>query len=250
MRAASSDLSVFQQTVWHHYELSGRHDMAWRQPLSGGSFDPYRIIVSEIMLQQTQVQRVLPKYHQFISAFPSFKALAEVVHLQYAGVLPQAREALLTLPGIGPATAGSIMVYAFNQPVPFIETNVRTVFIYHFFAGHNAPVTDKELHPLVEAAIPSGRAREWYWALMDYGWHLKRTVGNVSRQSNTYVKQSTFEGSRRQLRGQVLRHLSKGPHTTESLFAKVGDERLADVVDDLVNEGFIVRKQKRLQLAA
>jgi len=261
-----ADIDRFQELVLRHYESRGRHDLPWRLP-TAGVFDPYAITVSELMLQQTQVPRVIPKYQAFLTAFPTVQALAgaplsEVLTLwnglgynrrakflwqtaqqvtrEHGGVFPAAKEALVRLPGVGPNTAGAIAAYAYNQPVVFIETNVRTVFIHHFFQDRTG-VADGELLPLVEAAIPPDNPREWYWALMDYGTHLKQTVGNVSRASKGYVKQSKFQGSRRQIRGQVLRLLTAGPHTFEGLAGAISDERLAAVLETLIAEGFIAR---------
>jgi A/G-specific adenine glycosylase len=100
------------------------------------------------------------------------------------------------------------MCYAFNQPVSFIETNIRTVYIHHFFETSES-VDDKEILKVVEETCDNENPRAWYWALMDYGTYLKSMVGNVSRKSSSYAKQSTFEGSKRQIRGAVLRILSE-----------------------------------------
>jgi A/G-specific adenine glycosylase len=271
------DIPAFQQTVWQYYKANGRRNLPWRQAEPDGLYDPYKIVVSELMLQQTQVPRVVPKFNIFIGAFPSFEALAEaplsevlqvwsglgynrrakflrqtaqVVAGQYGGNLPHERADLVALPGIGFHTAGAVLAYAYNEPVVFIETNIRTVFIHHFFAGQEK-VSDADLLPLIEQSLPEGRAREWYWALMDYGTFLKQTAGNASRLSASYSKQSTFHGSRRQIRGQVLRLLGKaGAQTLEQLQQEVADERLASVLDDLANEGLIENANGRYSLSA
>jgi len=255
----------FEQTIWDYYAASGRHDLPWRLPRPDGTFDPYHITVSEIMLQQTQVGRVIPKYEAFLTAFPAIQdvasaPLAEVLTLwsglgynrrakflwqmagavvtNHGGELPRGRAELVSLPGIGPNTAGAMMAYAYNEPVTFIETNIRSVFIHHFFTGQEK-VSDAELLPIIEETLPAGRAREWYWALMDYGTHLKQTVGNASRASSTYAKQSTFKGSRRQIRGHILRLLTDSPQMLADLILAISDERLLAVLEDLVQEGFI-----------
>ena len=247
-----------------YYQAHGRHDLPWRQPEPDGSFDPYKILVSEIMLQQTQVSRVIPKYREFLSRFPSFEILAaaplgevlkvwnglgynrrakylwqaaQKVASDYRGQLPDRVEALTALPGIGANTAGAILAYAFNLPRPFIETNIRTVFIYHCYADAPA-VSDRQILDLVSATLPA-HPREWYWALMDYGSHLKQAVGNLNMLSKHYTKQSRFEGSRRQIRGQILRLLAQRPHTNAELSEHLADERLAAVLQDLEQEGFI-----------
>lgn len=271
-----SDILTFQQTVWRYYNDNGRHDLPWRQPDAQGTYDPYKIVVSELMLQQTQVPRVVPKFAVFIQAFPSFDALAsaplsevlqvwsglgynrrakflrqsaQIVAEQYGGTLPDNRADLVGLAGIGSHTAGAILAYVYNQPAVFIETNIRTVFIHHFFAGQEK-VDDAALLPLIEQTLPEGKAREWYWALMDYGTYLKQSVGNASRASAGYAKQSAFQGSRRQVRGQVLRILGEGQQTPAGLRKAIADERLASVLDDLTREGFIQKVNGRHRLSS
>jgi A/G-specific adenine glycosylase len=255
----------FQETVWDYYRLSGRHDLPWRQPAKDGHFDPYAIVVSELMLQQTQVSRVIPKFEAFMAQFPSVGDLAAApladvlvawsglgynrrakflwqtaiaVTQQHDGHFPDTLAGLVSLPGIGPNTAGAVLAYAYNQPVAFIETNIRSIFIYHFFSGQTA-VPDRDLVPFIQASVPPHEARDWYWALMDYGTYLKQTIGNVSRHSTAYVRQSTFEGSRRQIRGKVLKLLGGGSHSRDALHQQIADDRLDGVLQDLLKEGFI-----------
>jgi A/G-specific adenine glycosylase len=202
--------------------------MPWRE-----TKDPYRILVSEIMLQQTQVVRVEEKYPKFIRAFPDFKALnraplakvygvwqgmgynrralalkkiAHIVVNDYKGTLPKTHEDLCALPGIGKATASSIMAFAFNRPAVFIETNIRTVFI-HFFFKKRKQVADEEILLLVEQCLYRKNPRVWYWALMDYGTMLKKSGEDKNIRSKHYKKQGRFEGSRRQKRGKILKIL-------------------------------------------
>jgi len=164
--------------------------MPWRE-----TSDPYRILVSEIMLQQTQVQRVETKYKEFIAAFPAFPSLAraplrEVLRVwqgmgynrraialrkiaqrvvaEYDGGLPDSVATLRTFPGIGAATAGAIVAFAFNKPTVFLETNSRRVFLHVFFAGRQR-VKDSDILPLVETTLDREKPRQWYYALMDYG---------------------------------------------------------------------------------
>lgn len=271
-----SDILTFQQTVWQYYKDNGRHDLPWRQPEPHGAHDPYKVVVSELMLQQTQVPRVVPKFATFMQAFPSFNILAnaplaevlrvwsglgynrrakflrqsaQIVAEQYGGKLPDNRTDLVALAGIGFHTAGAILAYAYNQPAVFIETNIRTVFIHHFFADQEK-VTDAALLPLIEQTLPEGKVREWYWALMDYGTYLKQSVGNASRASTTYTKQSAFQGSRRQVRGQVVRVLGEGRQTLAGLQKVIADKRLAGVLEDLANEGFIEKVNGRYRLGS
>ena len=247
--------------------------LPWRQPEVDGSFDPYKILVSEIMLQQTQVNRVIPKYQAFLEAFPNVKALAAAPlsavlalwnglgYNRRAKYLHEAAKQLAPLSepwtvdelaackGIGTNTAAAVVTYAYNQSIPFIETNIRTVFIHHFFKDAEV-VSDKELTPLVAAALEREHSREWYWALMDYGSHLKVTVGNVSRMSKHYARQSKFHGSKRQLRGYILRVLIEKPHTRNELAQTNPDDRLEAVVADLLQEGLVMERYGRLFLGS
>jgi A/G-specific adenine glycosylase len=215
------------------------------------------------MLQQTQVPRVMPKYIDFLGRFPNVSTLAraelgDVLRawqgLGYnrrakflwqaaqivapLGEFPKTSESLVKLPGIGQNTAGAILVYAYNQPAVFIETNIRTVYIHHFF-NDKVDVDDKEIRVMLAATLDHESPREFYWALMDYGSHLKATTGNLNKVSRHYVKQSAFHGSRRQVRGAVLRALGSDPKTMAELQDVIHDERLESVLHDLAVEGLI-----------
>lgn len=270
----SDAIHIFREKVWEYFDHAGRHDLPWRQPEPDGSFDPYKILVSEIMLQQTQAGRVIPKYNEFLRRFPDVSVLAAaqqgdvlrawnglgynrrakflhraatMIHDEFNGTVPRSVEQLARLPGVGRNTAGAIAAYAYNFPVVFIETNIRTVFIHEFFADAET-VPDAELIPLVEGALDREHSREWYWALMDYGTHLKQAVGNLSRRSKHYVKQSAFEGSVRQLRGRVLRVLHDAELTSQELADRIDDERLEAVLESLATEGLIHRRDNRYRL--
>lgn len=263
--------NTFIQTVWAYYQSQGRHDLPWRT-----TRDPYRILVSEIMLQQTQVDRVRGFYTRFLEQFPTITTLAEStparvitawqglgynrralalhraakeVVSRHNGKLPKDYDALLALPGIGPYTAGAVRAFAWNLPGVFLETNIRTVYIYHFFKTH-AEVDDRDLLPIVTATSDQERPREWYAALMDYGTHLKATVGNLNRKSRTHTPQKKFEGSQRQLRGRILSLLTEQQPTKEELAALLGhDPRLEHTLETLTKEGFLRYARKRYALA-
>ena len=208
-------------------------DLAWRR-----TTDPYQIWISEVMLQQTQVSRVQGRWQRWLERFPSVDALAgaqsadvldewqgmgynrRALALHRAaqqisasgGVMPQGERDLVALPGIGPATAAGIRAFAYNLPGVYLETNVRTVFLHELYP-EAVSVPDRELVPLVRKTCPqhannqSDDPRTWYYALLDYGAYLKRTVPNPSRRSSTHVRQARFEGSHRQKRAMVLRAL-------------------------------------------
>lgn len=269
----SPDLNAFRKTVWDYYQAYGRQ-LPWRKPGPSG-FDPYRIMVSEVMLQQTQVNRVVPKYEEFLSRFPKAEALskaslAEVIKLwsglgynrrarylhqaaktivnDHQGVFPKTVDELSCLPGIGSNTAAAILVYAHNQPLVFIETNIRTVYIHHFFHGQSS-ISDKQLLPLIGETLDRECPREWYWALMDYGSYLKAASGNASQRSHHYKKQSTFEGSMRQLRGAILRTLADRPMAVRKIKTILADERTGKALDSLQKDGLVQKRGTTYQLA-
>jgi A/G-specific adenine glycosylase len=226
MEVPEQQRQEFIETVWAYFAAHGRA-MPWRNPEPDGSFDPYKILVSELMLQQTQVVRVIPKFEAFIEAYPTAQTLAKAD-----------LEGLVSLPGVGKNTAGAIMAYAYNLPVVFIETNIRTVLIHHFFADR-ADVGDVELRQVLEQTLEREQPREWYWALMDYGSQLKQTHGNLSRQSRHYVKQSPLLGSRRAIRGQVLKLLQQSSKNYMQLSREITDPRLLEVLALLESEQLI-----------
>lgn len=258
------DLSMFRDEVLAHYR-DNRRDMPWRE-----TDDPYAVLVSEVMLQQTQVARVLTHYPEWLAAFPTIDALAtaslaavlekwqglgynrravalkrcaEICSERFAGELPRELAELRALPGIGPATAAAIANYAFGIPVPFIETNVRAAVLHHFFEDTTA-VPDSALMPIVEATWDPDSPREWGYALMDYGAHLKRTLPNPSRRSRHHVRQSSFEGSHRQRRARVLREVLSQPGLEAGQYAALVGTDDADalgILEELAPEGFVER---------
>lgn len=262
----SETVRLFRKIMHQHYRKYGRHDLPWRK-----TENPYHILVSEIMLQQTQVERVIDKYHEFLRAFPDFQTLArsspgQVITLwkglgynrralalrktvlevtnQFNGTLPSSPEQLVTLPGIGKATAASICAFAFNRPVVFIETNIRRVFI-HFFFSDRQDVHDDEILPLVEKTLVRSNPRRWYSALMDYGAMMKRTMANPNLKSAHYQRQSPFEGSRRQLRGRVLGEVIKNSGISEPLLVTLlgaDPEKVREVLSSLQKEGFLKKR--------
>lgn len=266
---------AFQAVVMDYYHTHGRA-LPWRTPeltsQPDGSLDAYKIMVSELMLQQTQVNRVIPKYQAFLEVFPTVVSLAEaplsavlqlwnglgynrrakylhsaaqVVQQNYGGVFPRSTTELTALPGIGKNTAGAIMAYAFNEPVAFIETNIRTVYIHYFFHDQLS-VADAEILALVEQTMDRDDPRTWYWALMDLGSTLKREVGNASRLSKGYTKQSRFEGSLRQLRGKILKQLLQGGVLEAELLSSLLDDRAAVALAALYQEGLVSIDKKGL----
>lgn len=257
---SSAKIAGFRRIIWNHYRRSGRR-LPWRK-----TRDPYRILVSEMMLQQTQVERVMPTYALFLRRFPDFAALAQApladVLREWQGLgynrrarylwqtariiyardhhdpslvpsvgtklgselgskarIPSNPMQLAALPGIGPSTAGAVAAFAFQKPIAFIETNIRRVFI-HFFFPRRKSVSDTEIMLLIEKTLNRKNPREWYYALMDYGAYLVKQRDNPNRRSRHYAVQPRFEGSRRQLRGNILRAILADPSLTISALAK------------------------------
>ncbi len=256
----------FIKIVRDHYKKHGRK-LPWRE-----TRDPYKILVSEIMLQQTQVDRVLPKYKSFLEKFPTFKKLADaplqkvllewkglgynrrglnlqrtaqVIARTYGGKLPKNPITLESLPGVGPYTARALSTFVYENREVFIETNIRSVFIHHFFPNKDK-VTDKDILPLIENTLPSRNTRDWYYALMDYGVYLKKVHKNPSRKSTHHNKQTKFEGSHRQLRAQVLHEITRQKKTNIQKLAKlkIKKEVLQQILTELTKEGFIKEKNK------
>ena len=253
-------------------------DLPWRR-----TRDPYLVWLSEVMLQQTQVPRVEGRWDEWLGRFPTVESLAaaddaevlaawqgmgynrralslhraaaEIVDV-HGGEFPRDRDALLALPGVGPSTAAGIRAFAFDEADVYLETNVRSVFIYELFPAAES-VPDRDLVPLVRAACPESGAdvRGWYYALLDYGAWLKRSVPNPSRRSATYARQSRFEGSFRQKRAEVVRILLSAREmglapSSEQVAALLAEEEAArgrevpgpgvaaDVLASLEREGF------------
>ncbi|MDP2402123.1 MAG: adenine glycosylase, partial [Actinomycetota bacterium] len=160
----------FVEAVLRYHRESGRHDHPWRI-----TRDPYSVLVSEVMLQQTQVSRVLPKYLAWLERFPTADALAaapladvleawqglgynrralalkraaEEISAHHGGTVPREEASLLALPGIGPATAAGVRAFAFDEQGIYLETNVRAAFLHHFFADADG-VPDREILPFM-----------------------------------------------------------------------------------------------------
>lgn len=283
-REPVSDMSSFVRLVMaqgarHHRELP------WRL-----TRDAYRVLVSEVMLQQTQATRVVAFYERWLEEFPTLEALAaapleavlrawqglgynrravalkrlaELVvarHAETGGAgpadLPRDDAALRELPGVGPATAAGVRAFAFGQEAVYLETNVRTVFLHEFFADADG-VPDSQLLVLVAEAASAANSLgvdpgDWNRALLDYGYALKRQVPNPSRRSAHHVRQSPFEGSRRQRRSMLLRRVLDGPGVSaEDLAADAGLDTgvVLELLEELEREGFIVARDGGWRIA-
>jgi A/G-specific adenine glycosylase len=183
-------LATIQRDLLAWFEAHGR-DLPWRR-----TRDPYRILVSEIMLQQTQVDRVRPKYESFLAQFPTLESLAaaspgdvirawaglgynrRALNLQrtaravmdeHGGRFPDTPESLRALPGIGPYTAGAVACFAFERDVAFMDTNIRRVIARVFADATGESSTDRDLLRIAEAAVPEGNGWAWNQAIMELG---------------------------------------------------------------------------------
>jgi A/G-specific adenine glycosylase len=270
MKALSTaQANKFREIIYSHYKKNKR-ELPYRS-----TNNPYHILVSEIMLQQTQVERVNEKYMLFIETFPDFKSLADapvsdllrvwqglgynrralalqktaqIITKNFDGNLPDSVEELVKLPGIGPYTAAAICAFAFNKPTTVIETNIRTVFIHFFFRNRNN-VKDSDVLPLITKTLDKKDPREWYYALMDYGVMLKKELPNPSRRSSHYFKQSKFSGSNRQLRGKILKTLvAKESISVDELYTLDDKKKVHDNLIQLEKEGFLRRDKNKILL--
>lgn len=256
---------IFQKKILDYY-INNKRIFPWRD-----ISDPYKIMVSEFMLQQTQTSRVIAKYEKFIHMFPTLQSLAKAKNTDvlklWSGLGYNRRalylktaaeklhehsdfsvENLVSIKGIGKNTAGAIFVFSYNRPYIFIETNIRRVFIHEFFANKQA-VADTEIFKLIEKTLDYKNPRDWYYALMDYGAFLSKTEINPNRKSKHYNKQSKFEGSIRQVRGKILKQLiEKSKIKIEELEKIVNSVHLKKALAQLEKEGFIEIKNKNISL--
>jgi A/G-specific adenine glycosylase len=251
------DIPAFQDQILTWYDTFKR-DLPWR-----GDPDPYHILVNEIMLQQTQVDRVIPKYLAFLERFPTLQSLAEAsvadVVRQWQGLgynrralnlkraaetacrdhgcrLPETVEELERFPGIGKYTARAIASFAFGLQVPVVDTNVRRIL--SGFVGRD--LTDRETWELAERLLPAGRAADWNQALMDYGALVKKATPR-----RTGKPTEPFATTNRFWRGRIVDALrDSGRLSMDGLldalpYSNRDDERVRGLVRTLHEEGLV-----------
>ncbi len=260
----------FQKTVWRWYRQNAPV-LPWRK-----TKNPYYIFVSEVMLQQTQIPRVLVKYPEFLRAYSTIEALAKAplrhvlsvwrgmgynrralylgqsaqrIIEKHNGTIPKDISTLDTLPGIGPYSARAIACFAYGICEPFIETNIRRVIIHEFFPKKEN-VSDKEILQVLKNIQPPKHQRdqrEWYWALMDYGREALKHVPNANRKSKHYAKQSKFEGSPRYVRAKIISCLLENKKATgEELFLSLKEDHHLDAIsqEDIARTIANLKKEK------
>lgn len=253
----------FKKTVWEFYAQNKR-SFSWRKTQK-----PYEILVSEFMLQQTQTARVVPKYANWLQKFPTalvlaqsplstvltewsglgynrrakfLHAAAKVIAIELHNVFPSTYKELITLPGVGHYTANAMLAFAYNQPVPLVETNIRTAFLHHFFSN-DQKVTEKEFEKIAQKTVDTENPREWYYALMDYGNWLKAEGIHYFDRQKKYRKQSPFKGSDRYVRGYLLREVLKHSKLKlpDIIIPGYTAETIEKIAKTLHEEGLIVK---------
>ncbi len=264
-------ISEFQKIIYDYYKQYGRK-FPFRMKIS-----PYYVLISEIMLQQTQTSRVSKRFLDFIKAFPDFQSLANAsindvlkkwqglgynrralalkeiakrIVNDFQGVLPETVDILKTFPQIGLNTASSIITFAFNKPSYFIETNIRRVYIYFFFFGKDN-IDDRDILKILKKTIDLHNPRKWYYALMDYGVMLKKNHPELHKKSKHYKKQSSFKGSNRQLRGLLIKLLLEKKSITQEELIKelnIPKNKLINIINQLEKEGFLKKEEKEISI--
>lgn len=263
-------MKPFQKKILRFYQEQGR-DLPWRH-----TTNRYHILVSEIMLQQTQVSRVIKKYKEWLKLFPTVESLAQapistvlkawnglgfnsrgkrlqdcakVIVKEFQGEVPGNVDELLKLPGIGPYTSRSILIFADNKNIATVDTNIRRILIYELELNHN--ISDKELFEIAEQIVPKGRSREWHNALMDYGAMVLTTKKSGIKPKS---KQSPFKTSKRYYRGRILKHLSEHNTITlkeaQNLRIPENKHNIQEILKELVQEELLEKKGTKYELAS
>jgi len=263
---SDQQIRLFQEKVLSFYTQHGR-DLPWRK-----TTDPYKILLSEMMLQQTQVSRVMEYYMQWIERWPTVESLAEApwkdvlkawmglgynrraVHVHqaaqtiantFAGDILQAMEHYEKVPGIGLYTSRAVRIFASNADIVTVDTNIRRIFIHEFSLPEN--ISSKELWSLAEQCLPKDQSRTWHNALMDYGALLMTSRKTGIRP---LTMQSKFEGSDRQIRGMILRQLLQCSSSLEELkmITKINTSRLQKILEKMIQEGLISLSNNRYSI--
>ena len=275
MKLTKRQIELFQKKILDWWK-DNRRDLPWRH-----THDPYKIMISEVMLQQTQVSRVFTRYAEFIEAYPTVKDLAkastsdvlktwkgmgynrralyikkaaQTVVDQYKRVFPKSEQELVKLPGLGKYTARAILVFAYGQEIPLVDTNIRQIITHFFLTNHpqgpalkglKGRTLEKEVEDIARQLVPLGKSWEWHQALMDYG--ALRLARARSGQARSVRSQTPFKESNRFYRGRVIDRLREGEVSKNKLIAdfqkEYGKSRifLNTITTGLERDGLLTR---------
>ena len=266
MGISNEKIVKFRRKVFTFFKNHGR-DLPWRM-----TEDPYKILLSELMLQQTQVSRVITYYTSWVQRWPTIQLLAtasrhevlqawmglgyntrairlqkaaQIIVKEFQGDVITAMNNYKAIPGVGRYTSQAVLIFAANADLATVDTNIRRIFIHEFSLPET--VSEKTIWGLAQRCLPKGRSRDWHNALMDYG-ALHLTARKTGIPPKT--KQPRFEESDRQLRGRIIRLLlqkDQGFAQIKKLF-EVDEPRLQIILDKLAHEGIISRKNDRYHL--
>lgn len=277
MDLSSEQIKAFQAKILTWYKANKR-DLPWRPPSlklrKDGTRDPYKILVSEVMSQQTQLSRVIPKYEAWLIRFPTISELAaapvsevlrfwsglgynrralnlqkasQVIVKDFHGEFPKTTGELVRLPGLGKYTASAVACFAFNEQIPVIDTNIRKVITHEFFQG--ILPEEKVIEKVALHILPLGKAYEWNQALMDY------SALAMKGKKVPVPKQSHFLSSNRYYRGQIIKALLQLHEISllglEDFFNDhnpIERERLVEILESMQKEGLIVSKKDKISL--
>lgn len=256
----------FQKKILSFYKTQGR-TLPWRQ-----TTDPYRILLSETMLQQTQVSRVITYYTRWIELWPTLQAFAQasrkevlkawmglgynsravnlhrtvqIIVTKFQGDTLVAMKHFEELPGIGIYTSRAVQIFSANTDIVTVDTNIRRILIHEFHLPEN--ISQKELWNIADRCLPHGKSRDWHNALMDYG-ALVLTSKKTGISPQT--KQSRFEGSDRQIRAKIIRLLLEHPYDDRKLQQQINIEinRLQIILQKMVDQQLITKKNKKYRV--
>ncbi len=253
----------FRSYIFSWWKKNAR-DLPWRH-----TSDPYAILVSEVMLQQTQVSRVLEKYEAFLGKYPTVFDLADaptsgiirdwkglgynrralylhrgalIVVEKYKGIFPESEAELLSIPGIGKYTARAILVFAFRHTVAMVDTNIRKIITHFFYDGRTQ--SESVIWETAKRLVPKGKSWEWHQALMDYGaLELWKQTGNNTARSIKRTSTVPFRQTNRFLRGRILDALRVCPRSDSELVSEMAqickrpESVVRDAVSALIREG-------------
>lgn len=257
---------AFRQKILKFARKQGRN-LPWRK-----TDDPYKILISEFMLQQTQVARVINYYQNWIHLFPDFcsvsrakkaavlkawsglgynsralrlKECCTLICKQHGGILPESLDELMKLPGIGIYTASALLAFAYNKPVPVVDINIRRVYLHEFKLPTD--ISYRAISDFAKQFIPKGKSAEWHNALMDYGAALS---AQIKKKFPPQTKQSKFDGSARQVRGEIIRRLLKGKSVAfTTLLAGIPHPDKTEILQKLITENIVSVKNGRYKIS-